>query len=167
MNEERRRRDRIAPTETSPLELFQERLRGQPDYPWRHCIACVLLNRTQGQQVEHVIWDLFDRWPSPEAMALANEKDLEEVLRPLGLWRKRALSLRQLSHTWTVLQRSGATTETFSRLLELLPGIGQYAVDSWRIFVEGRVHDVFPTDLRLRAYLLWANAFLEGEKKEP
>lgn len=154
--EERRHLQRIIPGETSPLELFQERLRGSDHYPWKMCVACILLNRTQGQQVELVLWELFNKWPTPALLASASSTALEQHLRPLGLWRKRGAVLIQLSHTWNALEISGAKTETFSRILGLLPGIGAYAQDSWKIFVEGRLYDVFPTDLRLRAYLLWA-----------
>lgn len=156
--EERRQLQRLLPGATSPLELFQERLRGSDHYPWKMCVACILLNRTQGQQVEFVLWELFNKWPTPALLAGANRASLEDQLRPAGLWRKRGATLVHFSHTWNVLEGSGANTEIFSKLIGLLPGIGVYAQDSWKIFVEGRLYDVFPVDLRLRAYLLWARA---------
>jgi hypothetical protein len=102
-------------------------------------VACALLNRTHGRQVRPMVDGLFSRWPTPRGMAAAG-RGLERYVKPLGLWRRRAALLRRLSRQW--------------RTPGQCPGVGKYALDSWAIFVEGRL-DVRPDDGKLRPYLTW------------
>lgn len=110
--------------------------------PWRMLVACCLLNRTRGDQARPVLVSLFERYPTPEAMAAARPCDLARRLRRVGLHRQRARTLRALSSSWADGERD----------LAKLPGVGRYALDSWAIFQEGR-RDVEPDDRVLRAYL--------------
>lgn len=105
-------------------------------------IACVLLNRTTGTQVIPVFRKIILRWPTPRGLSRANT-DLEEILRPLGLWRRRSELLRKLG--------SAYASGKWSTPLDL-PGIGQYAMDSWTIFVEGEKPKKV-SDGKLRSYL--------------
>jgi hypothetical protein len=86
--------------------------------------------------------DLFTLFPTPRRMARAG-RELERIVRPLGLWRRRAALLRRLS-------------ADVARGLppQRCAGVGQYALDSHRIFVEGRL-DAKPQDGKLRAYIKW------------
>ena len=119
--------------------LLQEIYR---DDPWKMLVGCVLLNRTTRRQVDGVRDELFEKWPTPEAMAAAELEELSSVLRPLGLHRRRAAALARLSSAWLA---------GFDDVSEL-PGVGKYARDSWAVFQEGRT-DVEPEDRALREYL--------------
>jgi endonuclease III len=124
--------------------LFQERLRSEPFWM---LVACSLVNLTTWQQAEPALEALRQGWPTHEALARAQPEDLHPVLRPLGLFRRRAISLVGMAQGW--LRDSGprGTMDVYR-----LPGCGKYAADSWAIFIEGRT-DVQPTDGKLLWYL--------------
>ena len=127
------------PREKLPGRLLQEIYRRNP---WRMMVCCMLLNRTTREQVDRVRGELFRRWPTPEAMANACQVQVSVVIRSLGFGNKRAMSLKRFSFEWTV----GSWTEVSE-----LHGIGRYADDSWRMFVEGD-RTVEPTDHVLGLY---------------
>jgi methyl-CpG-binding domain protein 4 len=127
----------------SPDPLVQER----PEvigHPWRLLVVCILCNRTKGRDAYPVALELFRRWPDPATMAQADPGELEPLLRPLGLFRQRAAGLVKMSRQYAEGERN----------VPALFGCGQYAVDAWAIFVEGRT-DVFPQDGHLNRYVEW------------
>lgn len=142
----------------SPLQLIQERITRGPLYPWQMTVACILLNKTQGKQVEPVLWNLLKLFPGPDAICEADEQLLESLLRPLGMWRRRTMSLKHLARVWVGLEKAGVKTNGFTRVLLSMPGIGQYAYDSWRIFVEGDL-SINPADSKLLEYIKWRREF--------
>lgn len=82
----------------SPLGLLEE-LFG--DDPWRLLLSTILLNRTRRNQVDGVLSQLLDRWPTPHAlieMARGQEKDADDMMldelinliAPLGIKNRRA-----------------------------------------------------------------------------
>ena len=75
-------------------------------------------------------------------MIEANEDELSELLKPLGLYRKRAKTLMKFSWMWI---------NGFSDVEEL-HGVGKYAKDSWEIFQMNN-KDVKPTDKVLLEYM--------------
>ena len=72
----------------------------------------------------------------------ADEDELSEILKPLGLYRRRAKTLIKFSWMWV---------NGFNDVMEL-HGIGQYAKDSWEIFQMNNVQ-IKPTDKVLQEYL--------------
>eukprot|EP00884_Botryococcus_braunii_P023235 jgi/Botrbrau1/9596/Bobra.106_2s0018.1 len=110
--------------------------------PWRLLVACLLLNKTSAGQVRKVIWNLFELMPNAEAAASVNISELEALLYPLGLFRKRALMIKRfseeyLSKTWNDPQE--------------LHGVGQYGSDAYRIFCRGEWRAVQPRTRTLPA----------------
>tara|TARA_Y100001937_G_scaffold117105_1_gene169941 strand:+ start:485 stop:733 length:249 start_codon:yes stop_codon:yes gene_type:complete len=75
-------------------------------------------------------------------MIEADENELSELLKPLGLYRKRAKTLMKFSWMWI---------NGFSDVMEL-HGVGKYAKDSWEIFQMNN-KDVKPTDKVLLEYM--------------
>jgi len=130
------------PSTTSPLRLIQEELRSDP---WKMLIACILLNRTKIRQVRPAFHDIIEKWPSPERLAAADHDEVRDVIRPLGFHNRRTQTLIEMSTQW-------ASGERDPRALK---GVGRYALDSWRIFVEGEC-DVEVTDKELAKYVVWA-----------
>ena len=86
------------------------------------------------------------KYLGPIRLSEARAVDLHDCLRPLGLWRKRAITLPRLADAW--LQGPPKTCKDVLKL----PGCGKYAADSWAIFIEGRT-DVEPNDGKLNWYL--------------
>jgi endonuclease III len=109
-------------------------------------VTCVLLNQTTGTQVRPVLPELFRRWPTPRAMAAAGP-ELEELIRPLGLWRRRAETLRKLGRAWPrrLPDRAG---------LLGLPGVGEYAADAVDLLVR-RDLALEPADKELKRWARW------------
>tara|TARA_R110000765_G_scaffold315311_1_gene407889 strand:+ start:434 stop:778 length:345 start_codon:yes stop_codon:yes gene_type:complete len=102
----------------------------------------MLLNLTNRKQVDTIRDELFKRYPTPNKMMDANQSELAELLKPLGLYNRRAKSLKKMSEGYV---------KGFKSVDELY-GIGQYAKDSWDIFQNNDV-GVIPTDKVLLAYL--------------
>ena len=66
--------------------LIQEKY--WPD-AWKILVCCLCLNLTTRKQMEPVVETLFQRWPTAESLAIAPDDELEEMIRPLGMQRKR------------------------------------------------------------------------------
>ena len=129
----------------SPYKFRQEMYR---DEPWKMLVICMMLNRTTAKQVDSVRFEFFDRYPTPEALVVADEESLTKLLRPLGLYNRRASTLKKFAEAWN---RGG-----WKRVSEL-PGVGKYAEDSWLIFQEGKIN-IEPDDKELKKYVKWARA---------
>ena len=113
----------------------------QPD-GWKMLTCCMLLNLTNRKQVDTIRDELFKRYPTPKDMMNADESELAQLLQPLGLYNRRAKSLKNMSKGYV---------KGFKSVDELY-GIGQYAKDSWEIFQNNNMN-VKPTDKVLQEYL--------------
>jgi A/G-specific adenine glycosylase len=121
------------------LRWYSDNDRG---YPWRRksaskyqrVIAEVLLQRTKADVVARMFDAFILKYPSWERLSKASQLELEEVLRPLGLWRRRAISTTDLAQVMAV--RRGRFPKE-RRLLEELPGVGQYVCNAILMFDQG------------------------------
>ncbi|KIJ45587.1 hypothetical protein M422DRAFT_166136, partial [Sphaerobolus stellatus SS14] len=144
---------------------------------WKLLIATCLLNKTSGNVAIPVFRTLISRWPNPSLMLLASPGQMENLLKPLGL-RKRAHVITKLSayfllsppspsqlHPTKIPKHPGYPETPISHL----PGVGKYALDSFRIFCcEGdEWKNVLPEDKRLAEYLEWRWAAWEGKRWHP
>lgn len=111
--------------------------------PWKMLIGCILLNQTTRTQVDKIRDELFKRWPDPLEMGEADSLELSSVIKPLGLYNRRAVSLIKFSREWT--------GKDWKEPIEL-HGIGKYAQDSWEIFQKNNFN-IEPTDKELIGYL--------------
>ena len=109
---------------------------------WKMLTCCMLLNLTNRKQVDTIRDELFSKYHTPEDMMNANQSELAELLKPLGLYNRRAKSLKKMSEGYV---------KGFKSVDELY-GIGQYAKDSWEIFQNSNMN-INPTDKVLLAYL--------------
>ena len=109
---------------------------------WKMLTCCMLLNLTNRKQVDTIRDELFSKYPTPKDMMNANQSELAELLKPLGLYNRRAKSLKKMSEGYV---------KGFKSVDELY-GIGQYAKDSWEIFQNSNIN-INPTDKVLLAYL--------------
>lgn len=124
--------------------LFQEYLR---DDPFWMLVACQLVNLTTWTAARGPFEDLRGSHPDADHVAAAPLEALVDLIRPLGLYNRRAKSLRAMARWFTA--RRPVTAED----VLLLPGCGKYAADSWALFIEGR-SDVSPNDGKLNWYVL-------------
>ena len=112
------------------------------DDPWKMLVCCILLNVTHRRQVDKVRDKLFTRYPTATQMAFAADDELSEMLKPLGFYNKRAVTLKRMSLEYV----QGFTD------VDTLYGVGKYATDSWEIFQNNNT-DVQPEDDVLKEYL--------------
>jgi A/G-specific adenine glycosylase len=91
----------------------------------------MMLRRTRAGQVEPVYDRFIERFPTPQALAVAPAELVTQVLRPLGLaWRLPAF---QLVAKELVTRYRGAVPVDRDQLLSL-PGVGDYVADAVRCF---------------------------------
>ena len=109
---------------------------------WKMLVCCMLLNLTNRKQVDTIRDELFKKYPTPKDMMNASHRELADILKPLGLYNRRATSLRLMSAGYI----SG-----FKSVDELY-GIGKYAKDSWEIFQNNNTK-IKPDDKVLQEYL--------------
>jgi methyl-CpG-binding domain protein 4 len=170
--------------------LIQERI---CDSLYALVVQAILWNQTRGQMARPVLFELLVAYPSPLELSTASLKDLTTMLQPIGLHRIRAARLIALAEAW--LSAPPCKERRYRRLhypnhgcgadvkpgevlgpdderegweIAHLPGMGAYALDSYRIFYRDRLRGiepasgvepewkrVVPMDKELKPYLKW------------
>ncbi len=104
-------------------------------FPWRRAsassyekiIAEVLLQRTRAETVAEFLPKFTKKFPSWRKLGTASLSQLESCLKPIGLWRRRAISIHALARDMVVRRgRFPRDRET----IEKLPGVGQYIANA-------------------------------------
>ncbi len=114
---------------TALLEWYTQE--GRKELPWRRLrspygilLAEVLLQRTSARAVEKNFPAIFERLPDLEHLGAISEFDLQEILKPLGLFQRRARHLKDLAQD--LQQRfHGKIPRTYDELTSLM-GLGDY-----------------------------------------
>lgn len=186
------------PIDAPAFGLVQEQLAHDP---FRLLLATIFLNRTRGGVALPILFQVFDRYPTIEAMATADPSELTAMINRLGFQNQRARKCISLAQTWLArppcrgkrYRKLNYPSKTDGRDVKLdeciddddqrvawevahLPGVGAYALDSWRIFCRDELRglssdwqgrgaatagftpewkSVLPQDKELRAYLTW------------
>lgn len=122
------------------MRLIQDEYRGDP---WRIMVCCILLNQTSNKQVRPLLENFFNRYPSPESIRENDHLEISEMIRTTGFQNVKAQRIIKMSQKYC---------EGFDDP-KLLPGIGKYGVESWRIFVDDFI-DFSPNDKRLSEYII-------------
>lgn len=110
---------------------------------WQHMVGVIMLNQTGRKPVKTVLPEFLERWPTPESILRARLIDIEEVVKPLGMYRVRARRLYKMSLDYLCWDGVDAAE---------LYGIGKYGSDSYEIFFKQN-YTVEPTDKELKRYL--------------
>jgi A/G-specific adenine glycosylase len=103
------------------------------DYPWRKpgrspyeiLVAEILLKRTTATAAARIYEDVLSRFPSPQAINDADEKELTQVLSEVGLQRQRARAMKALASHLTEVH--GGEIPCDLSLLLGIPGLGEYS----------------------------------------
>ncbi len=93
------------------------------DEPWRLLIMARLSAQCTDKKVNAVSVALFDKYPTPEKMAEANIGELEEIIRPCGLYKMKAKNLRD-SSKMLIEDYDGTLPSDMQELLSF-PGVGR------------------------------------------
>lgn len=122
------------------------------NFPWR-CpsstryqviLSEVLLQRTRAEVVASFFPRFIRRWPSWRALAIASEKELQDYLKPIGLWKRRASSMIRLAKELSL--RKGKYPRNRQEI-EALPGVGQYIANAILMFCHGDSQPLLDTNM--------------------
>ena len=122
------------------LEWYVENKR---QFPWRRKSATtyqrivteILLQRTRAEVISEFYWILFKQYSSWRVLEQASEDELKKLLKPIGLWKRRASVLALLSRE--MVKRKGVFPRK-RKEIDLLPGVGQYVANAIELFGHGQ-----------------------------
>lgn len=109
-------------------------------FPWRKksatnyelIIAEVFLQRTKAEVVSKYLTDFFKKYPSWEQLGKATEIELQEITKPLGLYRQRGGRLYKLAQE---LKRRNGEFPKQRNQIEDIPMMGQYIANAYELYV--------------------------------
>ena len=90
---------------------------------WRLLVMARLSAQCTDARVNIVCRDLFARYPTPAALASASQEEVEAVIRPCGLFRTKAQSIREACAI--LAERYGGEVPDDMDTLLALPGVGR------------------------------------------
>lgn len=90
---------------------------------WQLIIATILSAQSTDKRVNLVTPVLFEKWPSPAALAAATQEEVEEVVKSTGFFRNKAKSIRNTS-AMIADRFGGEVPQTMDELVEL-PGVAR------------------------------------------
>jgi A/G-specific adenine glycosylase len=113
------------------------------DLPWRRSsvglyakiVVEVLLQRTQASTVKRFFFSFFHQFRNWSDINTASIAELGRVLRPIGLWRRRAVALKALAAE--MVQRRGSFPVVRGEI-QALPAVGQYVASAVLLFAYSR-----------------------------
>jgi hypothetical protein len=116
----------------SPLGLLEELFL---DNPWRLLVSTICLNITTRGQVDRVLYEFFQRWPTAEATAAADWTEVSAIISPLGLGTKRAKGLVRFSAEYMELTKDISAFRLTEEQVTGLYCCGQYGWSAYNTFI--------------------------------
>lgn len=122
------------------------------DFPWRRdevtlyqlVLAELLLQRTRAETVAAFFDQFATRFPTWESIAVSTVDEIGGYLKPIGLWRRRATSLRALAQA--MVTRGGEFPRSRAEI-ESLPAVGQYIANAILLFSGGRAEPLLDVNM--------------------
>lgn len=107
-------------------------------YPNAHCelnykkdyellIAIVLSAQTTDKRVNMVTPILFKKYDSLKKLAHANLKDIEEIIKPIGTFKKKSIFIKEIATK--LLNECNSIVPNDRKYLETLPGVGNKTIN--------------------------------------
>jgi len=93
--------------------------------PYKIFIAEVLLKRTTSKAASKIFEQFIEKYPSISELEHANEKELEVIFKPVGLYKQRSSVIKK-STTYLIDSFNGNFPDTFEDLIKI-PSIGPYS----------------------------------------
>lgn len=127
------------------IKLFQSKIlkwfeQNGRSFPWRketasnyvRIISEVLLQRTRAETVANFFPKFIKKYPSWKSLGEATQEDLQEKLRPLGLYKQRGSRLFKLAQE--MKKRNGRFPSNRADVEEMSM-MGQYITNAYELFV--------------------------------
>ena len=99
--------------------------------PWEVALGEILLNRVSADRVLPVFNEILSKYPDPCSLGKGNEKELEEILTPLGLQKKKATLIVNVAELFCFYSDD---TSKLLACLNKLKGIGKYTYNAVMLF---------------------------------
>ena len=107
-------------------------------FPWRESTADnyarivseVLLQQTRAETVSAIFDSFILRYPNWETLSKARINELQNFIKPLGLWRRRSFALKALAQEITRSEKLPSERAQ----IEALPAVGQYVANAIELF---------------------------------
>lgn len=93
------------------------------DEAWKLLVSVRLAAQCTDARVNIVVQDLYEKYPSPRALAAATVEEIEAIVKPCGLGHSKARDIHKCM-TILVNDYDGKVPEDFDELLKL-PGVGR------------------------------------------
>jgi len=103
-----------------PVQAFENSIRRTP---FRVLISVLLSSRTKDEVTHKASEQLFHRADTPQAMALLEEKEIADLIYPVGFYKQKAKHIKKIAETL-----SAGENDEVPRTLEALtalPGVGR------------------------------------------
>ena len=91
--------------------------------PWRLLVMARLSAQCTDERVNEVCVELFDVFPDAQAMARGDLAEIERIVRPCGLFRGKAASIKASSEI--IVERYGGEIPRDMDAMLFLPGVGR------------------------------------------
>jgi len=146
------------------LEWFEQNKR---DFPWRKekkpytiLIAEKLLQQTSYGHVLKVYKEFIQKYPDIDTLSRASEKELKELITPLGFHRQRS---KQLISIGKIIKKEfeGEIPQKTEELVKL-PGVGKYIANAVACFAYGKHTPIIDVNVRR----VVGRAFPWGKQKD-
>ncbi len=92
-------------------------------HPWRLVVMARLSAQCTDARVNIVCRDLFERYPTVEALAYADITDVENIVKPCGLYRMKAADI--VGECRDIVERFGGEVPADMDALLSMPGVGR------------------------------------------
>lgn len=91
--------------------------------PYELLVVTILSAQTTDERVNTVTPELFEKYPTPRAMAEADVDDIAAIVRPLGFQNRRSKQLRKMAQG--LVEKYDSEVPSGRADLESLPGVGR------------------------------------------
>jgi len=90
-------------------------------------LAIVMSAQTTDKRVNMVTEVLFNKYDTLEKLASANTEDIEDIIRPIGTFKKKSIFIKEISRR--LIEDNHIIVPNDRKYLESLPGVGRKTVN--------------------------------------
>lgn len=134
---------------------------------WQLLVSTILSAQSTDETVNKVTPELFTRYPSPDALAVADVEDVQKIIHPTGFFRQKTKSIMGAARM-VVDEFDGEVPDSMEDLLRL-PGVARKTANvvlgTWFEKNEGVVVDTHVGRLSDRLRLAWNHKDSKDAKK--